>query len=85
MKKESNFSILLEKLSQEDKSEIKKLIKSELKDILRDEIQKELRTSESKEEIVQISKKVLKKLYKALALQHPYVIDRLDVWRSQHA
>ena len=81
------YSPINEELTKTDKKEIKSLIskelekvlKSEVKDILEDELSKALRTKASKEEIGEITKKVLKKLYRDLALHHPYVIDRVKI------
>jgi len=78
---------LNEKLSKTDKAEIKKLVsreldkvlKSELKKVLEDELAKALRSKASKEEIGDITKKVLKKLYRDLSYHHPYVIDRIRI------
>ncbi len=59
--------------------ELDKSLKSELNKILEDELGKALRSKASKEEIGDITKLVLKKLYKDLAYHHPYVIDRIKV------
>ena len=50
-----------------------------MKKDVEDELEKLLKTSATKEEIAEITKKVLKKLYKDLALHHPYVIDRIKI------
>tara|TARA_R110001583_G_scaffold193113_1_gene360774 strand:- start:4618 stop:4890 length:273 start_codon:yes stop_codon:yes gene_type:complete len=80
--------LIIEELSAEDKSEIKKLatkeaeaaIKArETKDMIEKEVKKALDSAASKDQIGDITKKVLKKLYKDLALQHPYIIDRIKV------
>lgn len=76
-----------EELTKTDKKEIKTLVskeldrilKSEVKKILEDELSKALRTKASKEEIGDITKMVLKKLYKDLSFHHPYVIDRIKI------
>jgi|TARA_R110002020_G_scaffold74221_3_gene190135 transcriptional accessory protein Tex/SPT6 len=80
-------TILLEELSGADKSEIRTLIakefdksfKRELKKALEDELEKALSSKETKEGIADVTKKVMKKLYKDLSLQHPYIIDRIKV------
>ncbi len=76
-------AMLIEELSSTDKAEIKTLIakelKKELKKALEDELEKALGSKETKESIGDITKKVLKKLYKDLSLQHPYIIDRIKV------
>jgi len=80
--------LIIEELTAADKSEIKtlaaaeaeKVLKSQkVKDVIEKEIQKTLRAAATKEEIGEITKKVLKKLYKDLSLQHPYIIDRIKV------
>jgi hypothetical protein len=81
------FEPLKEELTKTDKKEIKtlvskeldKILKSEVKKILEDELSKALRTKASKEEIGDITKMVLKKLYKDLSFHHPYVIDRIKI------
>ena len=77
------FEPLSEELTKSDKKEIERLVakqvKSELKKILEDELQKALRTKATKEEIADISKQVLKKLYKDMSVHHPYIIDRIKV------
>ena len=50
-----------------------------MKDMVEKEVSKALDSSASKDQIGDITKKVLKKLYKDLALQHPYIIDRIKV------
>jgi|TARA_Y100000034_G_C6778341_1_gene347670 uncharacterized membrane-anchored protein YjiN (DUF445 family) len=75
--------IVTEELTKSDKEDIEKMIsksiKSELKDVLQDELEKALKTKDSKTEIGEITKSVIKKLYKDLAYHHPYVIDRIKV------
>ena len=74
---------LQEELTKSDKTEIEgivaKQVQSELKKILEDELQKAHRTKATKEEIGDITKKVLKKLYKDMSVHHPYIIDRIKV------
>ena len=62
--------IILEELSKKDRSEIKKMIAKELDGVLSKAV---------KEDMGDIAKKVLKKLYKDLSFQHPYIIDRIKV------
>ena len=81
------YPLIQEELTKADKAEIKKLIskeldknlKSELKKVLEDELSKALRSKSSKEDIGDITKKVLKKLYRDLSYHHPYVIDRIKI------
>jgi hypothetical protein len=81
------YQPLSEALTKTDKEEVKKIVskeleksvKSELKKILEDELTKALRSKASKEEIGDITKLVLKRLYKDLAYHHPYVIDRIKI------
>jgi hypothetical protein len=78
---------LNEELTRADKSDIKKIVadeldknlKKELKKILDDELPKALGSKATKEEIGDITKKVLKRLYKDLSLHHPYIIDRIKI------
>ncbi|HHZ96437.1 MAG TPA: hypothetical protein EYN67_13000 [Flavobacteriales bacterium] len=78
-------ALINEELTRSDKSEIRDIISTELdkrfrsadfKKMLADEIEKVLGT---KEEIGEITKKVLKKLYKDISYHHPYIIDRIKV------
>ena len=61
--------IILEELSKSDKVEIKKMIETELKKLLK--------KRETEKIIVDLTKKVMKKLYRDLSLEHPYIIDRI--------
>ena len=80
-------SLLAEALTKTDKDDIKRMIskeldkalKTELKKALQDELEKALRSKATKDEIGDITKKVLKKLYKDLSYHHPYIIDRIKV------
>ena len=80
-------SLINEKLSSTDKSDIKKIIgteldkhiKRELKKILADELATALKSKDTKADIGEIAKKVIKKLYKDLSFHHPYIIDRIKV------
>jgi hypothetical protein len=80
--------LIIEELTADDKAEIKKLAAKEaekaiknrdIKDMIEKEVKKNLNSSATKEEIGDITKKVLKRLYKDLSLQHPYIIDRIKV------
>jgi len=80
--------LIIEELSADDKAEIKKIASKEaetllksktMKDLVAKEVEKSLNSTASKEQIGDITKKVLKKLYKDLSLQHPYIIDRIKV------
>jgi hypothetical protein len=81
------YTPLNEELTKTDKADIKKMIsqeldkslKSELKKILEDELTKALRTKGVKNDVADITKKVLKKLYRDMSLHHPYIIDRVKV------
>jgi len=75
--------IILEELSKKDKAEIRKMIAKELDSVLnkavKEELEKALKSKEMKNDIGDISKELLKKLYKDLSYQHPYIIDRIKV------
>lgn len=81
------YTPLTEELTKSDKADIKKMIsqeldkslKSELKKILEDELSKALRTKDVKNDVADITKKVIKKLYRDMSLHHPYIIDRVKV------
>ncbi len=80
--------IILEELTRDDKAEIRDMISKEIKttlksrdtkDLIEKEIEKVIGNKATKEQMGDIAKKVLKKLYKDLSLQHPYIIDRIKV------
>jgi glutamyl-tRNA reductase len=82
--------IIAEELSRADKEQIKKIassevrkanreFKKEIKDMIEEELQKLLNKPTTKEQLGEISKKILKKLYKDLSIQHPYIIDRIKI------
>ena len=85
--KQSIVALINEKLSADDKSELKKMIgteldkrlKRELKSVLADELAAALKSKDTKADIGEIAKKVIKKLYKDLSFHHPYIIDRIKV------
>ena len=80
-------TLINERLSADDKSDIRKMIgteldrrgKRELKKILADELATALKSKNTKADIGEIAKKVIKKLYKDLSFHHPYIIDRIKV------
>tara|TARA_R110002072_G_scaffold184320_3_gene340698 strand:- start:88 stop:378 length:291 start_codon:yes stop_codon:yes gene_type:complete len=70
------------------KSEVKDIVAKEVskqlasrdtKRIIEDELAKLLGKTAAKDEIAEIAKKVLKRLYKDMAISHPYMIDRIKV------
>ncbi len=77
--------IIVEELTKADvkdivSSEIEKQLSSKkIKKIIEDEITAALRKPKNKEEVADIAKKVLKRLYKDMSVQHPYMIDRIKV------
>ncbi len=75
--------MILEELSKKDKAEIKKMVTKELDSALnkavKEELEKVLKSKDIKNDIGVITKDVLKKLYKDLSFQHPYIIDRIKV------
>ena len=78
---------LQEALTRTDKEDIKGIVKKELdalfskelKKGLEDELVKALKKKDIKDDIAEITKKIMKKLYKDLSLQHPYIIDRIKL------
>ena len=78
---------LQEALTRTDKEDIKGIVKKELdalfskelKKALEDELAKALKKKDVKDDIAEITKKIMKKLYKDLSLQHPYIIDRIKL------
>jgi|TARA_Y100000310_G_scaffold95629_1_gene93438 hypothetical protein len=75
--------LIREELTKTDKAEIKRMIAKEITNNLKKELSQaledELKTKATKDEIGDITKKVLKKLYKDLSMHHPYIIDRIKI------
>ena len=71
--------IIVEELTKSDKEQIKKMIAKELKGMVEDEIEKALKSKDIKNDIGDISKQIIKKLYKDMSVQHPYIIDRIKI------
>ncbi len=72
-------AIIVEELTKSDKDDIKRMISKELKSMVEDEVAKTLKSKSIKDDIGDITKSVLKKLYKDLSIQHPYIIDRIKI------
>jgi len=78
-------SIISEELTKADVRKIvgdeldKKLNSRKTKDIIEDELLKLLGKTKAKDEMAEIAKLVLKRLYKDMAVSHPYMIDRIKV------
>jgi len=78
---------LQEALTKTDKADIKAMVKKEvdsllskeLKKAMEDELIKALKKKNVKDDIADITKKIMKKLYRDLSLQHPYIIDRIKL------
>jgi len=80
--------IIIEELTADDKAEIRRMATKEaekvikakdLKNMIAKEVEKSLSGKTTKDQIGDITKSVLKKLYKDLSLQHPYIIDRIKI------
>ena len=72
-------TLIIEELTKADKAEIKRMISKELKKMVEDEVVKAIKSKDVKDDIGDISKKILKKLYKDMSVHHPYIIDRIKV------
>ena len=68
---ESEEEVIKEELTRQDKTDVKKMVK--------DELEKLLKKKDTKDQMGEIVKKIMKKLYKDLSLEHPYIIDRIKV------
>ena len=64
--------IINEELTRQDKTDVKKMVQ--------DELEKLLKKKDTKDQMGEIVKKIMKKLYKDLSLEHPYIIDRIKIW-----
>ena len=82
--------IISEELSRADKQEIRSIaaaearkvnreFRKEVKDMIEEELERLLKKPATKDQLGEISKKILKKLYKDLSIQHPYIIDRIKI------
>jgi mannitol-1-phosphate/altronate dehydrogenase len=77
--------IILEELTKSDVKDIvskeveKQLSSRKIRKIIEDEIISALGKPKSRDEVADIAKKVLKRLYKDMSVQHPYMIDRIKV------
>jgi len=82
--------MIREVLTKTDEADIKKMIAKELsasqteigkslKKAVEEELSKALKSKDIKDDITDITKKVMKRLYKDLSYHHPYIIDRIKV------
>jgi hypothetical protein len=80
--------LIREALTNSDKADIKTIVRKELdsahgskdfKKLITTEVEKALKDKSTKEEMGEISKKIIKKLYKDLSMHHPYIIDRIKI------
>jgi AAA+ ATPase superfamily predicted ATPase len=83
--------IIAEELSKTDKNDIERMIKQQLKKELEDTVNKVVEKAVKEEvkavmgdkvtqrEMADISKTIIKKLYKDLSFHHPYIIDRIKI------
>jgi len=83
--------IIAEELSSTDKNDIERMIKQQLKKDLEDAVVKAVEKAVKEEvksvmgdkttqkEMAEISKTIIKKLYKDLSFHHPYIIDRIKL------
>ena len=68
---EGEEEVINEELTRQDKTDVKKMVQ--------DELGKLLKKKDTKDQMGEIVKKIMKKLYKDLSLEHPYIIDRIKV------
>ena len=71
--------LIFEELTKSDKADIKGMISKEVKKMVKDEVSDVIKSKRTKDDIGDITKEVLKKLYKDLSFHHPYIIDRIKV------
>jgi hypothetical protein len=65
-------------LLSENSTLVENMSKDEIRKIVRDELEKLLRDKENKKEIADITKKMLKKLYRELSFNSTHIIDQLE-------
>jgi len=68
---EGEEEVINEELTRQDKTDVKKMVQ--------DELGKLLKKKDTKDQMGEIVKKIMKKLYKDLSLEHPYIIDRIKI------
>jgi len=68
---EGEEEVINEELTRQDKTDVKKMVQ--------DELGKLLKKKDAKDQVGEIVKKIMKKLYKDLSLEHPYIIDRIKI------
>lgn len=66
-------------LLSENATLVENMSKDEIRKLVRDELEKMLRDKETKKEIADITKKMLKKLYRELSFNSTHIVDQLDV------
>ena len=79
--------LIAEELTATDKKDIERMIRKQLKDDLKsavekavkEEVQSVMSDKATQKEIADISKTIIKKLYKDLSFHHPYIIDRIKI------
>tara|TARA_B100000886_G_scaffold339072_1_gene303464 strand:+ start:540 stop:803 length:264 start_codon:yes stop_codon:yes gene_type:complete len=77
--------IIIEEITKKDVRDIvsseleKQLASKKIKKMIEDEVINSLGKSKPRDEVADIAKKVLKRLYKDMSVQHPYMIDRIKV------
>tara|TARA_B100000700_G_C14675421_1_gene682868 strand:+ start:121 stop:402 length:282 start_codon:yes stop_codon:yes gene_type:complete len=83
--------ILSEALTQTDKREIERIARKEaqgeiekvigrdLSKTIQEEVSKALKDKATQQEVADISKKVIKKLYRSLAMEKSFIIDQVKV------
>ena len=59
------------------KDEISKVLKAELKKMVEEELKKVLKDRDMKNQIGDITKEIMKKLYKELSVHQTYIVDRV--------
>jgi uncharacterized membrane protein YheB (UPF0754 family) len=78
--------LINEEITRSDKAEIKKLIAKEIekqlksrqtKKLIEDELIKLIGKNKVKQDIGDITKKILKQLYRNMSLHHSFIIDKL--------
>tara|TARA_R110002020_G_scaffold44161_4_gene127570 strand:+ start:3109 stop:3453 length:345 start_codon:yes stop_codon:yes gene_type:complete len=83
--------LIREELTATDKTDIERMIRKQLNSDLdpavekavtkavKAEVQAAIGDKSTQKEMADISKKIIKKLYKDLSMHHPYIIDRIKI------
>ena len=71
--------ILTEALTLTDKAEVERIAKKQAKQYAKEEVKKALDDKATRSEIAEITKEILKRLYRDMSVDKQYIIDRIKI------